>query len=146
MFGFQGMFQCLDSKACSNVWIPRHVPMFGFQGMFQCLDSKACSNVWIPRHVPMFGFQGMFGFCACFHLPFVAFCCSSLLFLVFEIESILSRKPKQANAFCGSLWLFVARFLFLWMFPFEHRIARCGFVGTKKPSNKMQKSPNGNQA
>ena len=25
---------------------------------------------------------------ACFHLPFVAFCCSSLLFLVYEIESI----------------------------------------------------------
>ena len=41
----------------------------------------------------------------------VAFCCSS-------------QKPKQANAFCCSLWLFVAHFGFLWMFPFEHRITR----------------------
>ena len=38
-------------------------------------------------------------FGACFHLPFVAFCCSSLLVLVFEIESVPSQKPKQANAF-----------------------------------------------
>ena len=76
---------------------------------------------------------------ACFHLPFIAFHCTSLLFLVFEIESILS--PKQTNAFCCSLWLFVARFGFLWMFPFEHRIARCGFslVRKTKTSNKRQK-------
>ena len=80
-------------------------------------------------------------FGACFHLPFVAFCCSSLLFLVFEIESILSQKPKQANAFYCSLWLFVARFGFLWLFPFEHRIARCGFllVRKTKTSNERQK-------
>ena len=80
-------------------------------------------------------------FGACFHLPFVAFCCSSLLFLVFEIESILSQKPKQAKAFYCSLWLFVARFGFLWMFPFEHRIARCGFllVRKTKTSNERQK-------
>ena len=89
-------------------------------------------------------------FGACFHLPFIAFCCSSLLFLVFEIslvsiwiffESIVSQKPKQANAFCCSLWLFVARFGFLWMFPSEHRIARCGFslVRKTKTSNKRQK-------
>ena len=80
-------------------------------------------------------------FGACFHLPFVAFCCSSLLFLVFEIESILSQKPRQTNAFCCSLWLFVARFGFLWMFPFEHRSARCGFllVRKTKTSNKRQK-------
>ena len=80
-------------------------------------------------------------FGACFHLPFVAFCCSSLLFLVFEIESILSQKPKQANAFYCSLWLFVACFVFLWMFPFEHRIARCGFllVRKTKTSNERQK-------
>ena len=78
---------------------------------------------------------------ACFHLPFVAFCCSSLLFLVFEIESILSQKPKQPNAFYCSLWLFVARFVFLWMFPFEHCIARCGFllVRKTKTSNERQK-------
>ena len=57
------------------------------------------------------------------------------------IESILSQKPKQANAFCCSLRLFVARFGFLWMFPFEHRIARCGFllVRKTKTSNKRQK-------
>ena len=79
---------------------------------------------------------------ACFHLPFVAFCCSSLLFLVVEIESILSQKPKQANAFCCSLWLFVVRFGFLWMFPFEHRIARFGFllVRKTKTSNKRRKT------
>ena len=73
-------------------------------------------------------------FCGCFHLLFIAFCCSSLLFLVFEIEAILSEKPKQANAFCCS-------FCFLWMFPFEHRIARCGFllVAITKTSNKRQK-------
>ena len=81
-------------------------------------------------------------FGGCLHLPFVApivaFCCSPLLFLVFEIESILSEKQKQANAFCCSLWLFVARFGILWMFPFEHRIARCGFslVQETKTSNK----------
>ena len=75
-------------------------------------------------------------FGACSHLLFIAFCCSSLLFLVFEIESILSQKPKQANAFCCS-------FCFLWMFPFEHRIARCGFllVAKTKTSNKRQKKP-----
>ena len=38
-------------------------------------------------------------FGACFHLPLAAFCCSSLLILVFEIESVLSEKPKQANVF-----------------------------------------------
>ena len=43
---------------------------------------------------------------------------------------------------------FVARFGFLWMFPFEHRIARCGILLVRKAttSNKWQKSPNGNQA
>ena len=58
-----------------------------------------------------------------------------------KTKSILSQKPKQANAFCCSLWLFLARFGFLWMFPFEHRIARCGFllVRKTKTSNKRQK-------
>ena len=46
----------------------------------------------------------------CFNLPFFAFCCSLLLFLVFEIESVLSQKLKQANAFGCSFWLFVASF------------------------------------
>ena len=34
------------------------------------------------------------------------------------------------------------------MFPFEHRIARCGFLMVRKTktSKKRQKSPNGNQA
>ena len=35
----------------------------------------------------------------CFHLPFVSFCCSSLLVLVVEIGSVPCQKPKQANAF-----------------------------------------------
>ena len=40
-----------------------------------------------------------------------------------------------------SLLLFVARFGFLWMFPFEHRIARCGILLVRKAtkSNKRQK-------
>ena len=46
-------------------------------------------------------------FGACFRLPFIAFCCSSFLVLVFEIESVLSQKPKQANAVCCSFWFFV---------------------------------------
>ena len=76
-------------------------------------------------------------FGACFHQPFISFCCSLLFFLVFEIESILSQKPKQVYAFCCSLWLFVARFGYLWMFPF----ARCGFLFVRKTktSNKRQK-------
>ena len=40
-----------------------------------------------------------FWFLGRFHLPFVAFCCYSLLVLVFEMESVLFQKPKQANAF-----------------------------------------------
>ena len=39
--------------------------------------------------------------------------CSSLLVLVFEIESVLSQKPKQANAFGCSFLLFVVPFGFL---------------------------------
>ena len=64
-------------------------------------------------------------FGSCFQLPFVAFCSSSLLVLDFEIESVLSQKPKQENAFGCSFWF---------------------FVGTKS-QNKQQKakSPNGNQ-
>ena len=52
-------------------------------------------------------------FGGCFHLSLVAFCCSSLLVLVFEIESVLSQKPKQANAFGCSFRLFVACYGFL---------------------------------
>ena len=58
-------------------------------------------------------FVARFGVWACFHLPFIAFCCSSLLVVVFEIESVLSQKPKQSNAFGCSFWLFVAHFDFL---------------------------------
>ena len=76
-------------------------------------------------------------FGVCFHLPFVAVCCSLLLFLAFEI---LSQKPKRANAFCSSLRLFVARLDFLWMFPFEHSIARCGFLFGRKNQNEQQKA------
>ena len=46
-------------------------------------------------------------FGACFHLAFAAFSCSSLLVLVFEIKSVLSQKPKQANAFGCSFWFSV---------------------------------------
>ena len=64
-------------------------------------------------------------------MPFVAFCCSSLLVLVFEVESVKSQTPKQANTFGCSFWLFVVHsvfvFLFLQMFPFEHCPARFGF-------------------
>ena len=49
----------------------------------------------------------------CFHLLFVAYCCSLLLLLVFEIESVLSQKSKQENAFDCSFWLFVAHYGFL---------------------------------
>ena len=44
-------------------------------------------------------------FGACFHLPFIAFYCLSLLFLVFEIESILKNPNNQMS--------FVARYGFL---------------------------------
>ena len=46
-------------------------------------------------------------FGACFHLPFITFRCSSLLVLVFEIESVVSQKRKEANAFDFSFWFFV---------------------------------------
>ena len=72
-------------------------------------------------------------FGACFHLPFVAFYCSSLLFLVFEIESILSQKPKQANAFCCSLWLFVARFGFCGCFHLSIALLVVAFRWYVKP-------------
>ena len=57
---------------------------------------------------------------ACFHLPFVAFCCSSLFVLVSEIESVLSQKPKQVNAFGWSFSLFGCPFWFFVMFPSEN--------------------------
>ena len=43
---------------------------------------------------------------------------------------------------------FIARFGLLWMFPFEHRIARCGFCWYEKSkqATKGKKIPNGNQA
>ena len=65
----------------------------------------------------------------CRSLPFAA-----LRSFVFEIESILSQKQNRQMPF-------VARFGFLWMFPFENRIAHCGFllVRKTKTSNKRQK-------
>ena len=56
----------------------------------------------------------------------------SLLVLVCKVESVLSQKPKQANALCYSLWIFVARFGFSWL-----------FVGTKNQNEqqKAKKSP-----
>ena len=71
-------------------------------------------------------------FVACFHLPFV---------LVFEIESVLSQKTTQTNAFCCSFWFFCGCFhlnfaLLVLVF--------CWYEKTKT-SNKRH-SPNGNQA
>ena len=59
-------------------------------------------------------FVACFGFGACFHLSFVAFCCSSLLVLVFEIESVLSQKPKTGKCF----WLLVLVFCRCFHFNF----------------------------
>ena len=65
--------------------------------------NEKCS---LLHFVARFGFWYVFPFCVrCLLLFFV-------LFLVFEIESILSQKPKQSNAFCCSLWLSVAWFGF----------------------------------
>ena len=53
---------------------------------------------------------------AYFRLSFAAFCCFLLLFVVcfcFEIQSVLSQKSKQANAFGCSFLLFVAHSCFL---------------------------------
>ena len=54
-----------------------------------------------------------FGIWACFHLPCVAFCCPSLLVLVFEMELVPSQQPKQATAwlvlvFCRCFHLNIA--------------------------------------
>ena len=57
-------------------------------------------------------FVARFGFWGVFPFAVHCFCCFSLLFLVFEIESVLPQKPKQANTFDCSFWLFVARFGF----------------------------------
>ena len=48
----------------------------------------------------------------CFHLPFIAFCCSSLLVFVFEIESVLYQNLKQANAFGRLVLAFYCSFWF----------------------------------
>ena len=90
----------------------------------------------------------VFVFGACFHLPFVAFYCPSLLFLVFEIESILSQKPKQGNAFYCSLWLFVARFGFLGCFHLSIALLVVAFRWYEKPkrATRGKKYPNGDQA
>ena len=51
--------------------------------------------------VACFGFRGVFPFAV------RCFCCSSLLVLAFEIESVLFQEPKQAIAIGCSFWLFV---------------------------------------
>ena len=78
-------------------------------------------------------------FGACFHLPFVAFRCSSLLFLDFEIESIQSQKPKKANAFRCSLWLLLLLSIALLV------VAFCWYEKPKR-ATKGKTYPNGNQA
>ena len=60
--------------------------------------SEKCSLLFF---VARFGVGDVFPFAV------RCFCCSSLLVLVFEIEF---KKPKQANAFDCSFWLFAARF------------------------------------
>ena len=64
----------------------------------------------------------MFPFAVCCFLLF------PLLVLVFEIESVLSQKPKQSNAIGCLFWLFIARFGVLYMSPSDYRIARFGFL------------------
>ena len=82
-------------------------------------------------------------FGTCFHWPLVAFCCSSLLLLVFEIESVLSQKLKQANAFGCSFWFFVdvsiKKYIALLVLVF------CWYEKPKR-ATKGKKSPNRNQA
>ena len=60
-------------------------------------------SIWTFAFCCSFWFLGLVSICRM--LPFIAFCCSSLLFLVFEIKSILSKKSKQANARYGFLLL-----------------------------------------
>ena len=49
-------------------------------------NEKCSMLLFVANLILVFG--------ACFHLPFIAFCCSSLRILVFEIESVLSKwKP-----------------------------------------------------
>ena len=76
--------------------------------------NKKCCLLLFVAH---FGFWGVFLF------AFHCFCCSLLLFLVFEIESVLSQKPKQANAFGCSFWLFVAHFIIIFCRCFHLNIA-----------------------
>ena len=81
-------------------------------------------------------------FGACFHLPFVAFCCSSLLFVVSNTKTKTGKcLLLLVMAFCCSFW-------FLWMFYLSIALLVVAFCWYKKPKRVTEgkKCPNGNQA
>ena len=53
-----------------------------------------------------------FGFGACFHLRFISFCCSSLLILVFEKESVLSQNQNMQMPLIARFGFFLVVFVF----------------------------------
>ena len=63
----------------------------------------------------------------CRSLPFAALRCSFLF-----LRLILSQKPKQANAFCCSLRLFVARLVFCGCFHFSIALLVVAFCWYEK--------------
>ena len=74
-------------------------------------------------------------FGACFHLPFVAFCCSSLLFLVFEISLV-------------SIWTFFAFRCSFWFFvPTKSHNEQCDaqMETSTKNQNEQQKAITSNK-
>ena len=75
------------------------------------VEANKCK--WELKMLFFLLFVARFGFGGCFHLPFIDFCCSSLLVLVFEMESVLSKKPKQEKCIWWLGWGFAARFGFM---------------------------------
>ena len=68
---------------------------------------------------------------ACFYFPLVIFAAHRCSF--FEIESVLSQEPKQANAFGCSFWFFV---------DVSIRTLHCSFwfsVGTKNQNEQLKR-------
>ena len=72
-------------------------------------------------------------FGACFHLPFVAFCCSSLLFLVFEIESILSKNQNRQIPFVARYGLLLLVLAFCGCFHLSIALLVVAFCSYEKP-------------
>ena len=87
-------------------------------------------------------------FGACFHLPFVAFCCSSLLFLVFEIESILPQNQNRQMHFVARYCFLLLVLDFCGCFHLSIALLVVAFCWYEKPrrATKGKKCPNGNQA